>query len=109
MVHGKKREMFASAVNCDSPCSERTLRYSDRMSRVLLLLPLIAGCAAPERYRAYDTSGLKTADERELELRTNLRDGVPWEEQERRIADAKVVFGVPSSSDATGPAKSIPK
>ena len=74
------------------------------MRRVLLLLPLIAGCAAPERYRAYDTSGLKTADERELELQTNLRDGVSWDEQERRIADAKALFGVPSNSDATGPA-----
>jgi hypothetical protein len=79
------------------------------MRRVLLLLPLIAGCAAPERYQAYDTPELKTADARELELQTNLRNGVSWEEQERRIAEAKAVFGAPSNSDALGLAKTAQK
>ena len=79
------------------------------MSRVLLLLPLIAGCAAPERYQAYDSPGLKTADLREVELQTNLRDGVTWEEQERRIAEAKAVFGTHSNADAMGPAKATRK
>jgi hypothetical protein len=78
------------------------------MRRVLLLLPLIGGCAGPERYQAYDTPGLKTANARELELQTNLRESVSWEEQERRIAETKANFGAPSNSDATGPAKMKP-
>lgn len=48
---------------------------------------------------------LPTADRREQELKRNLRPGMTWQEQERRIAEAKAVFGPGSDGDATGPGK----
>lgn len=48
---------------------------------------------------------LPTADRREQELKRNLRPGMTWQEQERRIAEAKTVFGPGSDGDATGPGK----
>ena len=48
---------------------------------------------------------LPTADRRELELKQNVRPGLTWDEHERRIAEAKAVFGPASDGDATGPGK----
>lgn len=76
------------------------------MIRFLPLLVLAAiGCARPEPFHANYSSTLKTADERERELRENLRDSRSWDEQQRLMADVKGVFGSPSTADATGPAK----
>jgi hypothetical protein len=69
-----------------------------------LLIPAI-GCARPEPFHTYNGSTLKTADERQVELQQNLRDGRSWDEQERLMADVKGVFGSPSTADVTGPAK----
>lgn len=51
------------------------------------------GCARPEQYHAYDIPALKTADQREQELRENLRDGRSWDEQQQMMADVKAAFG----------------
>jgi len=75
--------------------------------RVLPLVVLAAGCAGPDAFQP-DPGALPTADLREQELKRNLRDGLPWEEQERRIADLKGAFGPPTDADATGPAKAAP-
>jgi hypothetical protein len=72
------------------------------MRRVLSLVVLAAGCAGPEVLQP-DPAALPTADLRELELRRNLRDGVSWEEQERRSAEAKAVLTPAAGADATGP------
>lgn len=74
------------------------------MRRVLPLLVLAAGCAGPDRFQA-DPALLPTADRREQELKDHLPPGLTWEEQERRMAETKAVFGAPSGGDATGPAK----
>lgn len=77
------------------------------MRRVLSLVVLAAGCAASADFQA-DPAALPTADRRELELKSNLPDGLTWEEQERRLADVKGVFGPTSNADATGPGKATP-
>jgi hypothetical protein len=74
------------------------------MRRVLPLLVLAAGCAGTDGFQT-DPDLLPTADRRELELKKNLRAGMTWEEHERRMADAKAVFGPASDGDATGPGK----
>jgi hypothetical protein len=74
------------------------------MRRVLLLLFLAAGCAGPDQFQP-DPTALPTADLREQELKTHLRDGVTWDEQERRMADAKAIFGPAANADAIGPNK----
>jgi hypothetical protein len=73
------------------------------MRRVLPALVLAAGCAGPDAFQS-DPAALPTADQREQELKRNLRPGLTWEEQERRIGEAKGIFGAPSGGDATGPA-----
>jgi hypothetical protein len=77
------------------------------MMRFLAFLAIAAiiGCARPEPYHAYNLPTLKTADERELELRENLRDGRSWDEQQRLMSEAKGAFGSPNTADVTGPAK----
>jgi hypothetical protein len=78
------------------------------MRRVLPALVLAAGCAGPEGFQS-DPGLLPTADVREQELQRNLRPGLSWAEQERRMADTKAVFGTPSDpGDATGPATANP-
>jgi hypothetical protein len=72
------------------------------MRRVLPLVVLAAGCAGPDQLQP-DPAALPTADLRELELKRNLRDGVSWDEQERRIADAKSILTPAAGADATGP------
>jgi hypothetical protein len=74
------------------------------MRRVLPFVVLAAGCADPGGFRA-DPTALPTGDLREQELKRNLRDGINWEEQERRVGDVKAVFGGASNADATGPTK----
>ena len=78
-----------------------TLRYSDRMRRLLPTLLLAAGCASPDEFR--DDPSLSTAERRERDLRRNLRTGQSWEEQERLMADVKAALGGPSDADALGP------
>jgi hypothetical protein len=78
------------------------------MRRVLLLTAVLAGCAAPERYQAYDVPRPQTAQEREADLRGNVRDGRTWAEQERRMADLKAAFGPPSDADVLGPKTASP-
>jgi hypothetical protein len=70
-----------------------------------LLVTVAIGCARPEPFQANNSPALKTADERELELRENLRDGHSWDEQQRLMADVKGAFGSPSTADVTGPAR----
>jgi hypothetical protein len=72
--------------------------------RVLPALVFAAGCAGPDGFQA-DPAALPTADQREQELKRNLRPGLTWEEQERRVAEAKAIFGAPSDGDGTGRAK----
>ena len=55
-----------------------------------------------------DPAALPTADLREQELKRNLRDGVTWEEHERRIADLKGAFAPAADADAAGPGKAGP-
>jgi hypothetical protein len=90
-----------------SSCVGGTLRYSDRVRRVLPLVVLAAGCAGPDGFRA-DPVALPTADLREQELKDNLRDGLTWEEHERRMAELKGTFGPPADADASGPGKGTP-
>jgi len=75
--------------------------------RVLPLVVLAAGCAGPDGVQT-DPASLPTADRREQELKRNLRDGLTWEEHERRIAELKGTFGPPTDADATGPGKADP-
>ena len=77
------------------------------MRHVLPAVVLAAGCAGPGGFQA-DPAALPTADQRELELQRNLRGGVSWEEQERRMAEAKAIFAAPADGDATGPATANP-
>ena len=74
------------------------------MRRVLPALVLAAGCAGPDGFQT-DPAALPTADQREQELKRNLRPGLTWEEQESRMAEAKAIFGPAMDGDATGPAK----
>jgi hypothetical protein len=74
------------------------------MRCVLPLLVFVAGCAGPAGFEP-DPSALPTADRREKELKDNLRDGLTWEEHERRMAELKAAFGGPSDADAAGPAR----
>ena len=74
------------------------------MRRVLPLLVLAAGCAGTDEFQT-DPDTLPTAERREQELKENLRDGLSWEEHERRVAEAKGVFGPGSGGDATGPGR----
>lgn len=74
------------------------------MRRVLSLFVLAAGCAGPDGLRT-DPTLLPTADVRERDLRRNLRGGLSWDEQERRIADAKAAFARSPDDDASGPAR----
>jgi hypothetical protein len=81
------------------------------MRRVLLLLLVLGmGCASPNPFRADHEAGLATADQRELELKQNLRGDRSWKEQETLMADVKSAFGVPSDADVNGPkrAKATP-
>lgn len=73
-----------------------------------LLLIAVVGCARPEPYHAYEIPTLKTAEERESELKQNLSDGRSWDKQQKLMADVKSAFGGPSTADATGPNKSTP-
>ena len=84
-----------------------TLRYSDRMRRLLPTLLLAAGCAGPDGFQA-DPPALSTAERRERDLRKNLGDGRSWDEQERLMADVKAAFGAPSDADALGPKAASP-
>jgi hypothetical protein len=77
------------------------------MRRVLPALVLAAGCAGPDAFQA-DPGLMPTADVREQELQRNLRPGLSWDEQERRTADTKAVFGPAAAGDATGPATANP-
>ena len=72
------------------------------MRRVLPMLLLAAGCAGPDQFQP-DPAALPTADLRELEDKRNLRPGVTWEEQERRIGEAKAIFTPAADADTTGP------
>jgi hypothetical protein len=72
------------------------------MRRVLPLLVLAAGCAGPDQFQP-DVTALPTADVRELNDKRNLRDGLSWEDQERRIGEAKAIFAPAANADATGP------
>ena len=83
------------------------MRYSDRVRGVLPLVVLAAGCAGPAGVQP-DPAALPTADLREQELKRNLRDGVTWEEHERRIADLKGAFAPAADADAAGPGKAGP-
>jgi hypothetical protein len=74
------------------------------MRRVLPAIVLAAGCAGPDQFQP-DLAALPTADLREQELKRNLPAGMTWEEQERRMAEAKAIFGPTADGDATGPAK----
>jgi hypothetical protein len=79
------------------------------MRRVLPLLAVLAGCTVAEPLRVYDLPPPRTAAERELDLKRNLRDGRTWEEQERLLKDAKRALGEPSDADSLGPkAKASP-
>lgn len=79
------------------------------MSRVLpLLLILAVGCARPEPFRAYEAPKLKTAAEREQELKDNVRPDRSWADHEATMGDVKGAFGGPSDADATGPKKANP-
>jgi hypothetical protein len=76
------------------------------MIRFLPLLAMAAiGCARPEPFHSNESPILKTADQRELELKQNLREDVSWSDQEQRMADAKAAFGDKSNGDSTGPSK----
>jgi hypothetical protein len=73
------------------------------MRRVLPLLLGLAGCTTPGPPPADGLPPLLTAEERELDLKRNLREGQSWEEQERLMKDVKGAFGQPSDADALGP------
>jgi hypothetical protein len=73
------------------------------MRHVLFLVVALAGCAAPERYRAYDVPRKLTAEEREQELQRNVRPGRSWDEQERLLSEVKGAFGQSSDADTLGP------
>jgi hypothetical protein len=73
------------------------------MRYVPLLLAALVGCAAPERYRAYDSPGYLTAEGRELDLKRNLQADRSWEDQEQLLREVKGAFGQPSDADALGP------
>jgi len=77
------------------------------MRRVLPAFVLAAGCAGPDEFQA-NPALLPTADQREQELKRNLRPGLTWEEQERRVAEAKATFGSAGDGDATGPTSANP-
>jgi hypothetical protein len=72
------------------------------MRRILPLMLLAAGCAGMDQLQP-DPMVLPTADVREQNDQRNLRDGVTWEEQERRIGEAKAIFAPAANADATGP------
>lgn len=74
------------------------------MRRVLPLVVLAAGCTGPDALQP-DPAVLPTADLRERELQTHLRDGITWDEQERRIGEAKAIFAPAANADATGPSR----
>jgi hypothetical protein len=73
------------------------------MRRVLPLLAILAGCTVAEPLPVYDLPPPRTAAERELDLKRNLREGRTWEEQEQLMKDVKGAFGQPSDADSLGP------
>ena len=73
------------------------------MRRVLPLLAALAGCAVAEPRPVYELPAPRTAAERELDLKRNLRDERTWEEQEQLMRDLKGAFGEPSHGDSLVP------
>ena len=71
------------------------------MRRFFFLLPLAAGCAAAEKF---DTDTLPTGEQREAELKRNLRSDQTWSEQEQLMLDTKSIFAAQEGADAAGPA-----
>jgi hypothetical protein len=72
------------------------------MFRCRLLVPIIvaAGCSSPV---VVDTPPpLQTADQREVDVRRNLRADRTWAEQERLLGDVKGAFEQSRGADAGG-------
>jgi hypothetical protein len=73
------------------------------MRRVLPLLVALAGCTVAEPLPVYELPPPATAQEREADLKRNLRDGRTWDEQDQLMKDVKGAFGQPSDADSLGP------